>query len=54
MKPGSAMRPLFGVKAEIVNAKGEVLTGAADGALVLADSWPGQARTIYGDHKRFI
>jgi acetyl-CoA synthetase len=54
LKPGSATRPFFGVKPEIVDADGKVLTGACEGNLVIADSWPGQMRTIYGDHARFM
>ena len=54
LKPGSATLPFFGVKPEIVDGEGKVLTGAAEGNLVLADSWPGQMRTVYGDHQRFI
>jgi acetyl-CoA synthetase len=54
LKPGSATRPFFGVQPEIVDAAGNVLEGAAEGNLVLADSWPGQARTVYGDHERFV
>jgi len=53
LKPGSATRPFFGVKPEIVDAEGKVLEGACEGNLVIADSWPGQMRTVYGDHKRF-
>jgi len=53
LKPGSATKPLFGVEAAIVDAKGKILEGAASGNLVLLDSWPGQARTVYGDHGRF-
>jgi acetyl-CoA synthetase len=53
LKPGSATRPFFGVQPEIVDAEGKVLTGACEGNLVMADSWPGQMRTVYGDHKRF-
>ena len=49
LKPGSATRPLFGVLPEIVDAAGAVLEGACEGNLVIADSWPGQARTVYGD-----
>jgi acetyl-CoA synthetase len=52
-KPGSATLPFFGVKPEIVDAKGTVLTGACEGALCIADSWPGMMRTVYGDHARF-
>jgi acetyl-CoA synthetase len=52
-KPGSATRPFFGVKPVIVDNEGKVLEGAAEGNLCLVDSWPGQMRTVYGDHKRF-
>ncbi|MEM9169449.1 MAG: acetate--CoA ligase [Pseudomonadota bacterium] len=54
LKPGSATKPLFGVQPALVDAQGNVLEGAAEGALVLTDSWPGQMRTVYGDHKRFV
>lgn len=54
LKPGSATRPFFGVQPQLVDAEGEVLEGAADGNLCIIDSWPGQMRTVYGDHKRFI
>jgi acetyl-CoA synthetase len=54
LKPGSATKPLFGVAPEIVDADGEVLEGAATGNLCIAQSWPGQMRTVYGDHQRFI
>jgi acetyl-CoA synthetase len=54
LKPGSAARPFFGIRPEVVNADGAVLEGACSGNLVLADSWPGQMRTIYGDHERFV
>ena len=54
LKPGSATKPLPGVKLEIVDADGAVLEGAASGNLCLTDSWPGQMRTVYGDHDRFI
>ncbi len=54
LKPGSATKPFFGVKPEILDADGNVLQGEAEGNLCIADSWPGQARTIYGDHKRFF
>ena len=54
LKPGSATRPFFGVKPVLVDADGKELTGAASGNLCLTDSWPGQMRTVYGDHKRFI
>lgn len=53
LKPGSATRPLFGVFPEIVDAAGAVLEGACEGNLVIADSWPGQARSVFGDHERF-
>jgi acetyl-CoA synthetase len=53
-KPGSATKPFFGVQPAIVDAQGAVLEGAAEGNLVLLDSWPGQMRTVYGDHARFI
>ncbi len=54
LKPGSATRPFFGVKPEIVDADGKVLEGPCEGNLVIADSWPGQMRTVYGDHERFV
>ncbi|MFP5305073.1 MAG: acetate--CoA ligase [Gammaproteobacteria bacterium] len=53
LKPGSATKPFFGVQPAIVDASGKVLEGACEGNLVLLDSWPGQMRTVYGDHKRF-
>ncbi|WP_369743487.1 acetate--CoA ligase [Pseudidiomarina sp. PP-1MA] len=53
LKPGSATRPFFGVKPSLVDADGKVLEGAVDGNLVILDSWPGQARTLWGDHERF-
>jgi acetyl-CoA synthetase len=53
LKPGSATRPFFGVVPQIVDAEGKVLEGAATGNLCIADSWPGQMRTVYGDHQRF-
>ena len=53
-KPGSATLPFFGCRPEIVDAEGKVLQGAATGNLCIADSWPGQMRTVYGDHQRFI
>ncbi|UXI68407.1 acetate--CoA ligase [Tahibacter amnicola] len=53
-KPGSATRPFFGVKPAVVDAAGQVLDGACEGNLVLTDSWPGQMRTVYGDHARFV
>jgi acetyl-CoA synthetase len=54
LKPGSATKPLFGIVPEIVDAEGQVLEGAVTGNLCIAQSWPGQMRTVYGDHKRFI
>ena len=54
LKPGSASLPFFGVRPALVDAGGEPLEGAAEGNLVLLDSWPGQMRTVYGDHQRFI
>jgi acetyl-CoA synthetase len=54
LKPGSATRPFFGVKPAIVDQDGKILEGEASGMLVLLDSWPGQMRTVYGDHQRFI
>jgi acetyl-CoA synthetase len=53
-KPGSATKPFFGVQPALVDANGAVLEGAAEGNLVLLDSWPGQMRSVYGDHQRFI
>ncbi|ODU41541.1 MAG: acetate--CoA ligase [Lysobacteraceae bacterium SCN 69-123] len=53
-KPGSATLPFFGVRPAIVDGEGKVLEGATEGNLVLLDSWPGQMRTVYGDHQRFI
>ena len=54
LKPGSATKPLPGVKLEIVDADGKTLEGATSGNLCILDSWPGQMRTVYGDHERFI
>jgi acetyl-CoA synthetase len=53
LKAGSATKPFFGVQPQIVDTEGHVLEGACEGNLVLIESWPGQARTVYGDHKRF-
>ncbi len=53
LKPGSATLPLFGVEPALLDEKGHELAGAASGALVLKRSWPGQMRTVYGDHERF-
>jgi len=54
LKPGSATKPMFGVKPEIVDGEGKVLEGATEGNLCITDSWPGQARTLWGDHDRFF
>jgi acetyl-CoA synthetase len=54
LKPGSATLPFFGVQPAIVDNEGRVLTGECEGNLVLLDSWPGQMRSVYGDHQRFI
>lgn len=54
LKPGSATLPYFGVRPAIVDNDGNVLEGACEGNLVLLDSWPGQMRTVFGDHQRFI
>jgi acetyl-CoA synthetase len=54
LKPGSATRPLPGVKLQIVDAEGHPLEGETQGNLCITDSWPGQMRTVYGDHERFI
>jgi len=54
LKPGSATRPFFGIEPAILDADGRELDGEASGVLVLKRSWPGQMRTIYGDHQRFI
>jgi acetyl-CoA synthetase len=54
LKPGSATRPLPGVQPLLVDAEGNTIEGAAEGNLCIADSWPGQMRTVYGDHQRFL
>jgi len=54
LKPGSASMPFFGVQPAVVDNDGNVLEGATAGNLVITDSWPGQMRTVYGDHERFI
>ncbi|RIZ68068.1 MAG: acetate--CoA ligase [Methylococcales bacterium] len=54
LKPGSATLPFFGVKPEIMDTVGTIREGVAEGVLVIGRSWPGQARTVYGDHQRFI
>ncbi len=53
-KPGSATLPFFGIRPEILDANGKVMEGEAEGVLCIADSWPGQARTLYRDHERFV
>ncbi|MCR9237735.1 MAG: acetate--CoA ligase [Alphaproteobacteria bacterium] len=53
-KPGSATRPFFGVMPVILNDQGEILEGTAEGVLAMEDSWPGQMRTVWGDHNRFV
>ncbi|MGB1090798.1 MAG: acetate--CoA ligase [Oceanobacter sp.] len=53
-KPGSATRPFFGVQPALVDNSGLILEGATEGNLVVTDSWPGQSRTVYGDHERFV
>jgi acetyl-CoA synthetase len=54
LKPGSASKPFFGIEPQVVNEKGEILEGEAEGILVLARSWPGQMRTLYNNHERFM
>jgi acetyl-CoA synthetase len=54
LKPGSATLPFFGVKPEIVDPEGTILDGAVSGNLIITQSWPGQLRTVYGDHQRCI
>ncbi|MBO6813608.1 MAG: acetate--CoA ligase [Rhizobiaceae bacterium] len=54
MKPGSATLPFFGVQPQLVDNDGKPVEGAADGNLCIIDSWPGQMRTVYGDHERFV
>ena len=54
LKPGSATRPFFGIRPALVDSAGAVLEGEAEGNLCLLESWPGQMRTVYGDHQRFI
>ena len=54
LKPGSASTPFFGIEPQVVNEQGEVLEGEAEGILVLARSWPGQMRTLYNNHERFM
>jgi acetyl-CoA synthetase len=54
LKPGSATRPFFGIRPMIVDGEGKELSGACTGNLCIADSWPGQMRTVFRDHKRFV
>jgi len=54
LKPGSATRPLFGIQPALLDSEGKELSGEAEGNLVIKDSWPGQMRTVYGDHQRFV
>jgi len=54
MKPGAASHPFFGVQPRLVDAEGVELHGETEGNLIITDSWPGQMRTVYGDHQRFI
>ena len=54
LKPGSATRPFFGVKPELLDADGNILEGTAEGNLVISQSWPSQLRTVYGDHQRCV
>jgi acetyl-CoA synthetase len=53
-KPGSAAKPFFGIQPKVVDNRGEELTGKAEGVLLIADSWPGQMRTVYRNHQRFV
>jgi acetyl-CoA synthetase len=54
LKPGSATKPFFGIRPGVVDGDGKLLEGEAEGNLVILDSWPGQMRTVYGDHQRFV
>lgn len=54
LKPGSATKPFFGIQPALVDDKGNELEGATQGNLIIKDSWPGQMRTVYGDHERFV
>ncbi len=54
MKPGAGSHPFFGIEPALVDADGNILTGETEGNLIIKDSWPGQMRTVYGDHQRFI
>ena len=54
LKPGATMTPLYGISPAVVDAEGKEIEGPCEGNLIIKDSWPGQMRTIYGDHKRFL
>ncbi|HOO81682.1 MAG TPA: acetate--CoA ligase [Alphaproteobacteria bacterium] len=54
LKPGMAQKPFFGIKPAIVDSEGKILDGETEGNFVILDSWPGQIRTVFGDHERFI
>ena len=54
LKPGSATRPFFGIRPALIDGEGGILEGAAEGNLCILDSWPGQMRTVFGDHQRFV
>jgi acetyl-CoA synthetase len=54
LKPGSATRPMFGIQPALVTGEGQPIEGAGEGSLVITDSWPGQMRTVWGDHERFF
>ena len=54
LKPGSATKPFFGIRPQVVDGAGEILEGPCSGNLVIANSWPGQMRTVFGDHERFV
>ena len=54
LKPGSASKPFFGIQPALVDQNGEILEGETEGNLIILDSWPGQMRTVYGDHQRFV
>ena len=54
LKPGSATKPFYGIKPLLVNQDGKIIKGEGKGRLCMASSWPGQMRTVYGDHQRFI
>ena len=54
LKPGSATKPFFGIQPAVVDGDGNIMDGEAEGILVILDSWPGQMRSVYGDHQRFV